>query len=77
MRPGAKLPTVEGISPDLIAGWSAERNELSPAAAAVPGRPGRAIALASAVVLGALLAVVLIPDFASWTAHLGLFHHEG
>jgi hypothetical protein len=77
LRPSVKLPTVEGISPDLIAGWSAERNELSPAAMAVPGRNGRAIALASAVVLGVVLAVVLIPDFASWTSHLSIFGHDG
>jgi len=76
LRPGVKLPTLEGISPNLIAGWSAERGELSPAAMTVPGRHGRAVALASAVVLGALLAVVLIPDFASWTAHAGFFHHH-
>ena len=77
LRPGTKLPTIEGISPDLIAGWSAEHNERSPAAMAVPGRNGRAIALASAVVLGVVLAVVLIPDFSSWTSHITAFAHEG
>jgi hypothetical protein len=38
------------------------------------GGSGRAIALASAVVGGAVIAVVLLPDFAAWTsAH---FHHH-
>ncbi len=79
LRPGAKLPTIEGISPDLIAGWSAEHeHEGSPVSALnVPGRNGRTIALAGAVVLGLVLAVVLIPDFSSWTSHLGFFHHDG
>jgi hypothetical protein len=57
LRPGAKRPMIEDISP--------------------PGRSGRAIALASAVVLCTVLAVALIPDFSSWTGHLGSFHHDG
>jgi hypothetical protein len=77
LRPGTKLPTIEGISPDLIAGWSSEHDDAPGLALAVPGRNGRAIALASAVVLGVALAVVLIPDFSSWTSHVGLFHHDG
>jgi hypothetical protein len=78
LRPGTKLPTIEGISPDLIAGWSSEHREASASAlGGVPGRNGRAIALASAVALGIVLAVVLIPDFSSWTSHVGLFHHDG
>jgi hypothetical protein len=35
----------------------------------VPGRAGRAIALAGALVGGLVLAIVLIPDFGSWTHH--------
>jgi hypothetical protein len=79
LRPGAKLPTIEGISPDLIAGWSAqhERDDSPASALNVPGRNGRTIALAGAVVLGLVLAVLLIPDFSSWTSHFGFFHHDG
>jgi hypothetical protein len=77
LRPGTKLPTIEGISPNLIAGWSAEHHDSSASALTVPGRNGRAIALASALVLGIVLAVVLIPDFSSWTGHLGFFRHDG
>jgi hypothetical protein len=77
LRPGAKLPTIEGISPDLIAGWSADHEDPPASGVTVAGRNGRAIALASAVVLGLVLAVVLIPDFSSWTGHLGVFHHDG
>lgn len=43
----------------------------------MPGRSGRAIALGSAVVLGLVLAIVLIPDFSSWTSHVTAFAHEG
>ena len=77
LRPGTKLPTIEGISPNLIAGWSAEHHNSPASALTVPGRNGRAIALASAIVLGIVLAVVLIPDFSSWTGHLGVFSHDG
>ena len=48
-------------------------------AGAAPGAMGRWVAIAGAVVAGLILALVLIPDFASWTAH-GVFahhHHEG
>jgi hypothetical protein len=41
-----------------------------------PGSAGRWIALASAMVGGLVLAVVLIPDFASWTAHSVFLHHH-
>ncbi len=46
----------------------------------LPGRDGRMLALAGAVVAGLVLAVVLIPDFAAWTsshAWLGHHHHGG
>ncbi|MGI8505943.1 MAG: hypothetical protein ACR2MK_03900 [Solirubrobacteraceae bacterium] len=40
------------------------------------GAAGRAIAIAGVLVGGAVLAVVLIPDFGVWTAHGALFHHH-
>jgi hypothetical protein len=40
------------------------------------GAPGRWMAIASALVGGLVLAVVLIPDFATWTAHATLLHHR-
>ena len=40
------------------------------------GAAGRAIALTSAIVAGAVLAIVLLPDFAAWTAAAGHFHHH-
>jgi hypothetical protein len=40
------------------------------------GGAGRAIALTSAIVAGAVLAIVLLPDFAAWTAAAGHFHHH-
>ena len=49
-------------------------------AGAAQGRIGRWIAIAGALVAGLVLAIVLIPDFAAWTAH-GVFvhhhHHDG
>lgn len=41
-----------------------------------PGRAGRWIAIASALVAGLVLAIVLIPDFAAWTAHGSFSHHR-
>ena len=38
------------------------------------GGAGRAIALASAIVGGAVLAIFLLPDFSAWTAAAGHFH---
>ena len=43
---------------------------------ATGGGAGRAIALASAIVGGAVVAVVLLPDFGAWTAAAGHFHHH-
>jgi hypothetical protein len=40
------------------------------------GAAGRWIALAGAIVAGAVLAIVLIPDFAAWTASGALHHHH-
>ena len=41
-----------------------------------PGAAGRWIALAGAIVGGLVLAVALIPDFATWTAHSVFVHHH-
>jgi hypothetical protein len=41
-----------------------------------PGAAGRWIALGGAMVGGLVLAVVLIPDFAAWTAHAVFVHHH-
>jgi hypothetical protein len=44
----------------------------------VPGRGGRWLSLSGAVVIGLILAVALIPDFATWsgTAGQALVHHH-
>jgi hypothetical protein len=41
------------------------------------GAAGRWITLGGAVVAGAVLAIVLIPDFGVWTASGALHHHHG
>lgn len=41
-----------------------------------PGTAGRWIALVGAIVGGLILAVVLIPEFAAWTAHGAFLHHH-
>jgi hypothetical protein len=40
------------------------------------GAPGRSVALAGAIIAGAVLAVVLIPHFGVWTAPGALPHHH-
>jgi hypothetical protein len=40
------------------------------------GRDGRVLALAGAIVLGAVLAILTIPQFAPWL-HAHFFHHHG
>jgi hypothetical protein len=42
----------------------------------VPGRNGRTLALASALALGAVLAVLATPQFGAWTRALPTFHHH-
>ena len=46
-------------------------------AGGTPGSAGRWIALAGAIVAGLVLAIVLIPDFHTWTAHGAFPHHHG
>jgi len=60
--PGPRRPTVPDPAPT-------ER---------LPGRGGRWLSLSGAVVIGLILAIVLIPDFATWTGPAGqvLFHHH-
>jgi hypothetical protein len=41
-----------------------------------PGAAGRWITLAGALVGGVVLAIILIPQFAPWTAHAALFRHH-
>jgi hypothetical protein len=40
------------------------------------GAAGRWISIAGAIAAGLVLAIVLIPDFATWTAHTALLHHH-
>lgn len=40
------------------------------------GRTGRAIVLVGAIVGGLVLALILIPDFASWTSNASAWHHH-
>lgn len=41
----------------------------------VPGRDGRALSLAGALVLGVVLAILLIPEFGQWLHSAQLHHH--
>jgi hypothetical protein len=41
-----------------------------------PGGAGRWVAVLGALVGGVVLAIVLIPDFAAWTAHGAALHHH-
>lgn len=42
----------------------------------VTGRAGRILALSGALVAGAVLAILVIPEFGSWLHGTGLFHHH-
>ena len=56
--------------------WSA--SSVAQVTERIPGRGGRWLSLSGAVVIGLVLAVVLIPDFATWTGTAGqaLIHHH-
>ncbi|HEY4450392.1 MAG TPA: hypothetical protein VGN13_02215 [Solirubrobacteraceae bacterium] len=41
------------------------------------GRAGRVLALAGALVAGAVLAILVIPEFGAWLHSSNLFHHHG
>ena len=69
----AMAPHVLGHLVELPAALRLRRNA---GPTAMGGGAGRAIALASAIAGGAVLAIVLLPDFAAWTAAAGHFHHH-
>jgi len=60
------------------ASWGASRSDLgaSGPGAALAGRNGRLLVLGLAVVAGVVLAMLVIPDFASWQ-HYHHFRHRG
>jgi hypothetical protein len=69
---------VLGHLPGMPGALRATRLDDTSARGGQAGGAGRAITLAGAVVGGLVLAIVLIPDFATWTAHMGLWqHHHG
>jgi hypothetical protein len=77
LAPSWRLPQIEGVPPSLIGSWSAEHGEHRPGFAggvSVPGGAVRGITIASALVAGIVLAIVLIPDFSAWSSHLGHGH---
>ena len=66
---------VVGHLPGLPASLRAVRPDSGPSGV-TPGGAGRWIALTGALVGGLVLAIVLIPDFAAWTAHGAPHHHH-
>jgi hypothetical protein len=55
------------------------RGDFAPASAVqprLPGRDGRALTLVGMLALGVLVAVLVIPEFASWTSWNAIFHHH-
>jgi hypothetical protein len=67
---------VLGHLPHLPASLRAVHRERPQLPGMQMGAAGRWISIAGALVGGLVLAVVLIPDFSLWTAHLGLLHHH-
>ncbi|MGI9185207.1 MAG: hypothetical protein ACR2GZ_09645 [Solirubrobacteraceae bacterium] len=75
---GATGLHVLGHLPGMRAGLRATRRPGTSARGGQAGGAGRVIAITGAVVGGLVLAIVLIPDFAGWTAHPALWqHHHG
>jgi hypothetical protein len=70
---GAMVPHMLGHLVELPAALRLTR---SAGPVATGGGAGRAIALTSAVVAGAVLAIVLLPDFGAWTAAGAHLHHH-
>ncbi len=69
----AHLPTaLRALRADYGSSASRETSELWGSRGA--GRAGRAISLASAIVLGLVLAILALPEFGAWL-HGGSFHH--
>ncbi len=52
------------------------KHELSGLSGSSPGAAGRWLALAGALVAGLVLTIVLIPQFAAWTANAAFLHHH-
>jgi hypothetical protein len=70
---------VLGHLPSMPAALRATSGERSRVLGQDAGGAGRVIALVGALVGGLVLAIVLIPDFAAWTANTSIFqhHHHG
>ncbi len=66
---------VLGHMPGFLGALGAARTD-GELTGAAPGATGRWITLAGALVGGLVLAVVLIPEFAPWTAHSVFLHHH-
>jgi hypothetical protein len=73
----AMSPHVLGHLAELPSALRRTRPSESGLPVAISGGAGRAIALASAIVGGVVLAIVLLPDFAAWTSAAGHLHHHG
>jgi hypothetical protein len=67
---------VLGHLPSMPASLRAVRRAKPDLPGLEPGGAGRWIAIVGALVGGLVLAIVLIPDFAAWTAHGAAFHHH-
>jgi hypothetical protein len=67
---------VLGHLPAMPASLRAVRRANPDLPGAQPGAAGRWIAVSGALVAGLVLAIVLIPDFAAWTAHGAAFQHH-
>jgi hypothetical protein len=70
----AMAPHVLGHLVELPRWLRATGHDLQPGGGSAAGSAGRNIAMASALVAGLVLAIVLLPDFGAWTA--AHFHHH-
>jgi hypothetical protein len=63
-----------GNAPSVTRALAADYGSGAALAAAAPGRSGRTLALAGAIVGGLVLAATLVPDFGSWLHWNELFN---
>jgi hypothetical protein len=68
---------VLGHLPTMAASWRTATHERAELGGLRAGSAGRWISLAGALAAGVLLAVLLIPHFATWTASGAFPHHAG
>jgi hypothetical protein len=67
---------VLGHLPGMPAALRADYGRTAGLSSDVPGRAGRVLALAGALIAGVVLAIVVIPELGPWLHDSSIFHHD-